>query len=314
MFQVSGFKFQVLSFRFYILCIFVLFFLWFSVANAQSLRLSSGNSLYEVGETFLVSLSLNTQGKSINTISGSIRIPSSARLSDVRFGNSIVTLWVEKPAYNASREVISFVGGTPGGYSGSNGPILSFVLAGKSVGDVSVTLQDVSLLLNDGLGTEVPNPGLSHLAVSITKAAARPAPQPGETPAKEEEPVQSDTTPPEPFTISIASDPSIEDGDFFASFNAVDKDTGVLRYVAKERPWLFSFLGREGVEAQSPYILKHQWWPTEVVIQAFDQAGNVRESKAMTPFQSSFALVLILVAIALSGGIMYWYARQKRRS
>lgn len=300
---------------------FVFLFVFISVfphiAGAQSLNISAPRLSYEAGSTFLVTVSLNTQGRSINTVSGTIDIPTDkVQFVDLRYGNSIISLWVEKPVYHGSDGTITFAGGVPGGYSGSNGPILSFTVRGKNAGSAVISVVDAKLLLNDGQGTEAAA-AKGAVTVSITPATEQPktetAPDSGSQPATGEE---KDETAPEPFTPVIARDASIAEGGWFVSFNAVDKDTGISHYEVEERPWLISgfteFLNAKWMRAEPPFVLRRQWWPGEVAVRAFDQAGNAREASVRTPFQSSFALFIFAIALALGSFTMYWTKKQSR--
>src|SRR3989344_3964617 len=126
--------------------------------DAQALLLKAPQTSYEVGQNFSVSLSINTEGASINTVSGFVDIPQDkVEIVDVRYGSSIVSLWVERPTVDYGKGIIKFAGGIPGGFSGSNGAILSFGLKARREGKATLTLNDIKVLLNDGQGTEASN-------------------------------------------------------------------------------------------------------------------------------------------------------------
>lgn len=311
MFQASRFKIHFLFFIFVVISVFP------HIAGAQSVNITAPSASYEAGNTFIVSVSLNTAGKSINTVSGTIDIPSDKiQMQDLRYGNSIITLWVEKPAYNASNGTISFTGGVPGGYAGSNGPILSFTARAKTAGPAVISILEAKILLNDGQGTEV-TASKGAFTVTVTPATVKPK---TETPKQEIKQEASETpkdeTAPEPFLPVVARDESIAEGKLFISFNAVDKDTGVAYYEVEERPWLISgiisYFNAPWDRAEPPYVLRRQWWPGKVIVRAIDQAGNTREAVVETPFQTGFAFALFIFALALGGGLMYWLGKQKR--
>lgn len=271
-------------------------------SNAQVLQLTGSRRSYEVGDSISVQLRLNTEGASINTVSGTIDIPAdSARLSDLRYGNSIVSLWVEKPSYNASNGTISFSGGIPGGYAGSDGPILSFLLTGKVAGAAAISILNPKILLNDGLGTEVQNVKTPQLSITITPAPPKPdipTGQKSEPPPAAE--VAKDETPPEPFVPLVSRHPTVGDNKYFVSFFAVDKDSGVSYYELRERPRIITRITEkfdtDWVRVQNPHILSLQYWPAEVTLRAYDQAGNFTEASAEKP---SHPAMLWGVALAL---------------
>ena len=77
--------------------------------DAENLILTSPKTSYRVGDSFSVSLVLDTKGKSINTLSGIVVVPKEKlQIVDVRYGSSIISLWVERPTLNTSVGTISF--------------------------------------------------------------------------------------------------------------------------------------------------------------------------------------------------------------
>ena len=299
----------------------VLFFATLQFVSAQSLSLTSPKTSYNAGDTFLVALSINTNNKPINTISGAVRAPTDKfQISDVRYGNSIITLWVERPALNASAGTISFAGGIPGGYNGSNGPILSFVVKAKTAGSGSISLDNFSVLLNDGLGTALSNLTLGKLNLTINKA---PPPQPKKEEPKAE-PIETpkevyipppDTIPPESFTPVVSRHPSIAENSYFVSFSAVDKDSGIARYEAKEKLLILSyFTSRFDIPwtiTESPYIAVHQYLTREVLVRAYDQAGNFKEEGVLKPVHPVLIWIFIGFWTLIVAGASYIYSRPK---
>ena len=179
-----------LKYSTFFLIIFSTFYFLLSVfaANAQSLSLTSAKTSYNVGDSFQVSLLIDTGGKIINAVEGAIIIPPDKfQILDTRYGSSIISLWVARPTINNGEGTISFAGGVPGGFGGSNGPILSFSLKAKKSGSGKVSLQDVKVLLNDGHGTELKNIALAGLFLTIKEAAPKPSKEPVPTAPKEEE-------------------------------------------------------------------------------------------------------------------------------
>lgn len=301
------------------------------VVSAQALILKAPKATYSVGDSFQISLLIDTHGQIINTVSGKIVVPQDKlAIIDTRYGNSIITLWVDRPKISGNE--IIFSGGVPGGFGGSAGSILSFGVKAKSEGDALVTLADIKVLLNDGLGTELVV-AKESLSLSIKKAVIKtpvptPTPQsPTTTPATEEPPTpievyapSPDTVHPEAFIPIVSSNPTVADNKYFVSFSAVDKDSGIGHYEITEKPFLISFITSKFDTApaniESPYVLKWQIWPTEIFIKAYDQAGNFKEGYATKPMHpgllwSLFAGVLA-VAILVTRYI-YKPRRPKKR-
>lgn len=280
-------------------------FLFIAVApfvSAERLTLQSSKTQYAVGETFTVSLSINTEGKAINTVSGYIDIPQDkVQILGTAYGNSIVTLWVERPAVDYGKGIIKFSGGIPGGFNGSNGPILSFTLKGRTTGAAVLTQNDIAVLLNDGLGTQ--SSSVQAPAYSLTIVPGEPKPEPREPDSEPRAPAvsPSDAVPPEAFIPMIARHPTVEENKYFVSFFAVDKGSGIARYEISEELFLVSrILGAPGwAESESPYVLKQQWWKSTVRVRAYDQAGNFSEGFAEKPFHPLVAWVAAGLAVLL---------------
>jgi hypothetical protein len=291
-----------------IFLLFSVFYFLFSVsAYAQSLSLSTSKSSYNVGDSFSVSLILNAGGNNINTISGKIIVPTDKfQIVDVRYGNSVVSLWVEQPKINYANGSIAFAGGVPGGFSGSNGPILTFALKTKITGQGIVNLQDIKILLNDGQGTELKNITLKNLALNISQASKNVATPPSKEIPQEVYLPQADTIPPELFIPLISQNPSIQNNKYFVSFFAVDKNTGVDHYEIREEPFILSSISKKFIidwqEGKSPYVLFYQLWRAKILGRAYDQAGNYTEESVEKPFDQIviwvFAAAILIVVIS----------------
>ena len=275
---------------------------------AQSLNLSSPKVSYNVGDNFFASLNINTAGNSINTVSGKIIVPTDKfAISEVRFGNSIISLWVEKPTINHTTGEIAFSGGLPGGYNGSSGPILSIGLKAKKTGSASVKPSDFIVLLNDGLGTQLQNLTLGSLNLSISSA---PPPKPVSKPEEKKEETKqiyelpADSVPPEEFTPLISRHHTIANNKYFVSFNAIDKDSGIAKYEVREELWILSKISklfisdwRQGI---TPFVLKFQLWKSKIIVRAYDSAGNYTEGFAIKPFSSWLLWIFAIAGIALT--------------
>lgn len=277
---------------------------------AQAVSVRSSSSTYHVGDTFQISVTLNTGGQSANTVSGYVKVPSGFSVSDIRYGNSIISLWVTSPKYDGSG--ITFAGGTPGGYTGSSGPLFTFVLRATQEGTFTIPSSDVKILLNDGQGTEINNVQAGSQTVTILKAEPKPvtpnqpsspSSKPSQTPVTPTAASNQDTTPPEHFIPLISQHPMMAENKYFVSFVAQDKDTGVAYYEVMEAP-LFISSGK-WVKSKSPYVLVHQNFPGRVYVRAYDNAGNMTESFATKPASPVFWIVLIIVLMVVSIAVTY---------
>lgn len=281
---------------------------------AQSLSLKSVKQEYRVGDSFAVSLALNTDGKPINTVSGTIVVPPEfLPIIDVRSGNSIISLWVERPQEDVARGTIAFTGGVPGGFNGSDGPILSFGVRAARVGIATIDLQDFRVLLNDGEGTEV-TAGFKPLMIVINEVAALPSPV---EPQEVYQPAP-DTVPPEPFTPLVSQHPSVADNKFFVSFFAVDKDLGISRYEIREEPlvlsWFTDLFSADWTQGESPFILRNQLWMNRVRVRAYDNANNITESAVVKPFDPMVIWIFVILLIVIIAVLMIYISRLRHEN
>lgn len=136
--------------------IIALFLFSVSFAHAATLSLSPGTNVYNTGSTFTVRLLVNSSGQSINAAEGTLKFnPSELSVVSVSRGGSIFNLWVTEPTFSNSAGTVSFSGGSPAGYSGSAGTVMSVTFRAKGSGPAKVTFSSGSVLANDGRGSNV---------------------------------------------------------------------------------------------------------------------------------------------------------------
>lgn len=219
------------------------------------------------GEVIPVRVLLAVDGDAINAAQGTLRYdPSQLRIESVRTGGSIFRFWQTQPTVDASRGTITFVGGLPTpGYDGTDGLLFTVNVVPLGTGD-DVRMSwgaDTVVLLNDGEGTPT-DLALTGMRVSVAEAsstectAARPTPTP-----------VIDVTPPEPFDVIITRTEDAFRGQYFASFYAYDKDSGVVRYEVREN-------GETWHAENSPYLLRTQSGPVMLEVKAVDAFGLER--------------------------------------
>ena len=253
-----------------------------------------------VGEAFEVGILLDTEGERINAVEGAVVFPDSLVLDQVRDGGSRVPLWVERPALGAPGTV-HFSGVIPGGYAGTEGELFRLVFRPASEGESAILLQDLRLLLDDGLGTEA-----AVRFGSFRLTALLPVHRPDAVQVK-------DLIPPAPFEPTIVRDPALFGGDWSVMFAAQDKGFGIDHYdvVELRHPFLRHFLPWE--RATSPFRLQDQARSRWVLVRATDVSGNERIMvlPPLVPFpwykDSSIWIILggALCFAALFVGVLY---------
>lgn len=158
------------------ICI-VSFGVFVQLSFAASLSLSPGTGVYTSGATFSVNVRVNTQNKPINAAEGTLKFnPNELTVVNVNRSNSIFNLWVAEPAFSNSAGTISFSGGSPGGYTGSAGTVMSVTFRAAGAGSPRVSFTDGSVLANDGRGTNVLT-AMNGGTFTIQAQSASPAPE-----------------------------------------------------------------------------------------------------------------------------------------
>ena len=160
-----------------------------SSAFAATLSVSPGTGVYTAGQTFTARVLVNTTGAKINAAEGTVSF-NPGELSVVRINKgSVFNLWTAEPSFSNSAGTISFSGGTPTGYTGSGGTVLSITFRTKGAGKPRVTFANGAVLAADGRGTNVLT-SMNGAAYTVGAADIVPEPEtvvyvaPPNTPAK----------------------------------------------------------------------------------------------------------------------------------
>ena len=119
-----------------------------------------------------------------------------------------------------------------------------------------------------------------------------------------------DTLPPEPFEITIGQNPSIFAGQYFLTFAAVDKTSGIDHFEILETRKSKGKWER----GESPYLLKDQSLTSIIKVKAVDKAGNERIAEivpSLNPFPyRTRILVLTGMLILIGVGGVWWLMRK----
>ncbi|TSC90982.1 MAG: Uncharacterized protein CEN90_709 [Parcubacteria group bacterium Licking1014_17] len=98
-------------------------------------------------------------------------------LTGISKTGSIVTLWVQEPAYSNSNGSLDYGGVVLNpGYNGTSGTILTATFRVKGAGTGAVSFSSASVLANDGLGTNILSSSSGGSYSFISKKAATPSP------------------------------------------------------------------------------------------------------------------------------------------
>lgn len=277
------------------ICLILTFAIGIHSAHAAELQLEANKKTVAPTDEFLVTVTLST-GESVNAVEGSISFPVDfLEVKTIRDGNSSITLWIERPRVD-ERGTIVFAGISPGGINNIESSLFSIVFKAKRTGEAHIAMQDVTVLHNDGLGTELP---VTHSGAHIAIAGAS---------SGREKEILSDVTPPESFTPFLARDESVGEGKWFVAFATQDKTSGIHHFEVKEYRLGFLKDITSWRRAESPYILSDQELKSTIIIRALDNAGNKRDIVINPGSPLSWRDYVPIVGTVLGASIMLWYA------
>lgn len=152
-----------------VLCLFAA-----GVAEAATLSAVPATGVYQVGQTFTVSVGLSTNGAKVNAAEGVLSFnPREMTVVGLAKG-AVFSLWTEEPSFSNAAGTVSFSGGSPSGYSGNGGTVLAITFQTTAAGSPRLAFTEGSVLAADGRGTNI----LSDMkggAYTITARAASPA-------------------------------------------------------------------------------------------------------------------------------------------
>ncbi|MEI7498348.1 MAG: hypothetical protein WCK11_03640 [Candidatus Falkowbacteria bacterium] len=124
-------------------------------SRAATLSLLSNTNQAGLKSPIVVKVTVNSENKPINAISGTIIFPANLlSVSNISTNKSILTLWVTPPIVRNNS--ISFAGVILNpGYTGNAGTILSITFTPNKIGSGQLKLSAVQILANDGSATNV---------------------------------------------------------------------------------------------------------------------------------------------------------------
>lgn len=250
---------------------------------------SSAESTISSGDTSIINVYLNTEGQTINSIEGLITLKDehngNFEVKELSLVNSVFNIWPRKPSLEEGGK-ISFVGGIPNGINGDRILLFKIIVKINDSGKFSIIPTKVAVYLNDGLGT----------ALDITKdtSVISVGTSSGNPQNKWQEIVSNDNVAPEPFIIKIVQDSSLFDGKKFLSFETTDSQSGISYYEVREGAY-------PAVRTGTSYILINQNKNVDVIVTAYDKAGNFQVSvlKAKEPIRWLSVIVTVLFIIMI---------------
>lgn len=285
-----------------ILSLVLLLLLPISSVFGASFSIESSSEDLHVGDVVVLKVFLDTEKLNINTFDGEISINDASNsflIKEINTANSKFTLWPRTPSLSQDRKTISFTGGVPGGIKSAKALVLNIVVEAIRPGKVILSEKDVYVLLHDGKGTSI-EPTFISKTLNVIRGDKN-------TILKDEWSgvVTEDTTPPNRFDINIGNDPNLFDGNRFISFNTTDEQSGIDYYLVAEG-------NLPPVRSGSTYVLQNQDSNDNIIVSAFDKAGNVTVSKYDPNSKDYKKATLIVLTFVLVMLVLSWFLNKRK--
>jgi len=130
----------------------------FAEGPSASLYLSPYSGTFFVGNTFDVSVFVNTEENNINAVEVNLKFPPELlQVTSPTASFSFISIWADQPSYSNKDGTISFKGGVPNpGIKTSAGLVSTVTFRAKAPGTAKISISDSSkVLLSDGKGTNI---------------------------------------------------------------------------------------------------------------------------------------------------------------
>lgn len=263
--------------------------LFFSVAfNARAAVTVQTQGTIKSGDTTIVSVLLDTEGKTINAIDGVIAVSDDVggdfQIKEISVAGSAFSIWPRKPSLTIEGHSIMFTGGAVAGVNDTNALLFKIVIQVNKPGAIHIASSGVIGYLNDGLGTSVSFKKTNDtVTVLLGDGVATDA---------WKNIVAGDNIPPEKFTVLLGQDQSMFDGMKFLSFETTDTDSGIDYFDVKEGAY-------EYVRTGTTYVLQNQDKVKNIIVRAHDKAGNIQIATfGMNKKAINWQGIIIVVLIA----------------
>ena len=141
----------------------------FATAQAATLYFVPSTGVSGIGGNFSVGVYVSSADQAMNAASGVVSFPQDKlEVASISKTGSIITLWVQEPAFFNQNGTVNFEGIIPNpGFIGSGGKIVILNFRTKAAGTAAVTFSSGSVLANDGLGTNILT-GLGSASFSLS--------------------------------------------------------------------------------------------------------------------------------------------------
>jgi hypothetical protein len=248
------------------------------------------------GSTFTVSVYLDTEGNSANTIDLTLQFPPD-KLSIVNpsGGVSLIQVWLQPPTYSNITGSAHYTGVIPNGVDTASGLISTITFKAIAPGEANVVIApESSVLANDGLGTEM------HAEFGRATYVITPQPPGGVTVFSPTHPFQSQWYNNNNPVIQWDEDPGVTDFSYVLDNepNTVPGDTPnttgtTMAYQnLGDGLWYFHIKARKlGIwGSTTDFLMQIDTQPPAAFTPAVDFVGGAQNSKALISFFTTDSL------------------------
>ncbi|MBP6879733.1 MAG: hypothetical protein KBD22_02830 [Candidatus Pacebacteria bacterium] len=242
----------------------------------------------KVGEEVQVKILMKNGASPVNGVSLEINFDDeNIQYVSSNDSGSVITNWVLRPTQNGSS--VKMEGIIPGGIVGTALPefgvfgdteIVTLIFKGIKEGESKIIFNEGSIYLSDGMGTVV-NPFLFEKTIRVSGFL------------KEEQKTLSDVVPPAKFEAKIIQHKNIAEGKFVLIFDTYDTASGLSHFEVSEDG------GETFVPALSPYVLSTQSGKGNIIVRAYDNAGNFSEVVVSIPDKNGIVALLLVGAFII---------------
>lgn len=150
--------------------------LFTNTAEAATIFFTPAVGEFNVGGEISVDLKIDSEGVGLNATQATLRFPKDMlTVKSIDKNGSTFNFWLEEPTFSNTDGVISFIGGTPYGISGSSLQVVHIVFTSQGVGSAQVTIADAAATASDGSGTNILSK-TSNAVFTISPTSTTPTP------------------------------------------------------------------------------------------------------------------------------------------
>jgi hypothetical protein len=274
--------------------------------HAARVTFDAGTTRVGTGSVFPVEITIDAT-LPVNAITLVIPLPSSVELVGASDANSIVSMWVEKPALNSKHEVV-MSGLIPGGFTSEDGKLVTLHLQSATPGPLSLAIAPGTTAYLHSETGEVEAVTAQTLNLTLTEGV-------------ENTPIGvDDTLPPEKFVPVYVQVGEGDEAQWAVGFGTQDKGSGVKEYFVAESRKNIREVDTEKLStlswrmSNSPAILEDQGLKSYVYVKAVDINGNERIAQ-LAPgakwYERPIGYILIGVLLI---GVLYAIFFRKNKS